>query len=77
MLAPAFAVTGASISEIEKFADDNAPDNKNKSGFALEYGLEKTDWKAPKYIVEGLQWLALRPNKPSQEVEEAIVELVQ
>lgn len=72
-----FAVTGASVSEIEKFADDNAPDNKNKSGFALEYGLEKTDWKAPKYIVEGLQWLALRPNKPSQEVEEAIVELVQ
>lgn len=72
-----FAVTGASVAEIEKFADDNAPDNKNKSGFALEYGLEKTDWKAPKYIVEGLQWLALRPNKPSQEVEEAIVELVQ
>ncbi|MDX6187781.1 AAA family ATPase [Flavobacterium sp. Fl-318] len=72
-----FAVTGYSVAEIEKFADDNAPDNKNKSAFALEYGLEKTDWKAPKYIVEGLQWLALKPNKPAEDVEEAIVELVQ
>ena len=32
---------------------------EGKSDFALKYAIEKTGWSVPRYIVEGLQWLAL------------------
>lgn len=31
---------------------------EGKSDFALKYALEKTGWQVPRYIAEGLQWLA-------------------
>jgi putative ATP-dependent endonuclease of OLD family len=39
---------------------------KKKSDFALEYAITKTTWVVPKYIAEGLQWLAegIRPSVP-------------
>lgn len=33
-------------------------DKIKKSEFALAHAIEKTDWVAPRYIVEGLRWLA-------------------
>jgi hypothetical protein len=33
-------------------------DKIKKSEFALTHAIEKTDWVAPRYIVEGLRWLA-------------------
>lgn len=29
-----------------------------KSAFALQYAIEDTDWTIPKYISDGLAWLA-------------------
>jgi len=31
---------------------------RKKSDFALEYAITKTTWVVPKYIADGLQWLA-------------------
>lgn len=59
----------------EKAASEMAPSNKQKAEFALKNALEKTDWIPPKYIVEGLQWLAKKPNLPAEAIVEAIVEL--
>lgn len=70
-----FNITGNTRTEIEQAIADKAPDNKGKSEFALKYALEETGWTAPIYIIEGLQWLAKKPNEPANEVVEAIVEL--
>lgn len=32
--------------------------NQKKSTFALEHAIETTEWNVPRYIAEGLQWLA-------------------
>ncbi len=70
-----FGIEGNTAEEIEHAAFDKAPENKNKSEFAFYYALEDTDWSPPKYIVEGLQWLAKKPNQPSVEVVQAIEEV--
>lgn len=57
-----FVVTGDTEEEIEICASNKAPDDKRKTEFALRYGLEETEWNAPKYIIEGLQWLASNPD---------------
>jgi predicted ATP-dependent endonuclease of OLD family len=38
---------------------------EGKSDFALKYAIGETGWKVPRYIAEGLQWLAhlKQPNK--------------
>lgn len=41
---------------------DKAKDEK-KSEFALKYAIEKSDWVVPRYIKEGLAWLAKNPAK--------------
>jgi hypothetical protein len=33
--------------------------NQKKSEFALKYAIEDTNWRVPRYIAEGLRWLAL------------------
>lgn len=38
----------------------------SKADFAIEYAIEKTDWAVPKYIEDGLLWLA----SPIESVEE-------
>ena len=30
-----------------------------KSEFALNYAIDKTDWAAPRYVLDGLRWLAI------------------
>ncbi|MDP1771305.1 MAG: ATP-dependent endonuclease [Methylobacter sp.] len=36
---------------------------KSKANFAIEYAIEKTNWKVPKYIEDGLLWLAANDIK--------------
>jgi predicted ATP-dependent endonuclease of OLD family len=50
-----FGLTGNS--EMEDEADRLASGFK-KSNFALKYAIEKTQWTVPRYIAEGLSWLA-------------------
>jgi putative ATP-dependent endonuclease of OLD family len=69
-----FGILG--IPEDQAEANANGPGNKNKTEFALKYALEKTDWNAPRYIVEGLQWLASSPISPVEDAVEVINEII-
>jgi hypothetical protein len=46
--------------QAEKDAFDEAEKigKNSKANFAIEYAIEKTNWKVPKYIEDGLLWLA-------------------
>ncbi len=52
-----FGITGATNDALAKAAQDKAAKQK-KSRFALTYAIEKTDWVTPRYIKEGVRWLA-------------------
>jgi putative ATP-dependent endonuclease of OLD family len=52
-----FGLTGATPQELETVARDKAGTFK-KSEFALKYAIEETEWNAPKYILDGVRWLA-------------------
>ena len=52
-----FEVTGQSATERETEAWDKA-DMVKKSEFALEYAITDTEWAIPRYIDDGLSWLA-------------------
>lgn len=41
--------------------------NVKKSAFALKYAIQDTDWSVPRYISEGLSWLAEEGLKPTAE----------
>jgi energy-coupling factor transporter ATP-binding protein EcfA2 len=53
-----FGITGATNNALAKAAQDKAAKQK-KSKFALTYAIEKTNWVTPRYIEEGLRWLAV------------------
>ena len=52
-----FGITGATNDALAKVAQDKAAKQK-KSKFALTYAIEKTEWVTPRYIEEGVRWLA-------------------
>lgn len=52
-----FNIAGSCIGENEKLAMEKAAKVK-KTDFALEYAIEKNSWVVPRYIAEGLIWLA-------------------
>ena len=52
-----FGITGTTTAALAKAAQDKAAKQK-KSKFALTYAIEKTDWVTPRYIEEGVRWLA-------------------
>jgi hypothetical protein len=52
-----FDITGTTWQEREDQAW-KAAEKVNKTDFALEYAIEKTNWITPRYIEEGLRWLA-------------------
>ncbi len=55
-----FGITGITPQEREDQAWEEA-ENVDKTDFALKYAIENTDWVVPRYIEEGLKWLALPP----------------
>lgn len=52
-----FGITGATNDALANAAADKAAKQK-KSTFALTYAITKTDWVTPRYIEEGVRWLA-------------------
>ncbi|TBG66113.1 ATP-dependent endonuclease [Rhizobium leguminosarum] len=52
-----FSITGATNDALAKAAQDKAAKQK-KSKFALTYAIKKTEWVTPRYIEEGVRWLA-------------------
>ena len=62
-----FDITGKTPQEHEDQAWEKAKKEKdNKTDFALKYAIEKDDWVVPRYIKEGLEWLAQPPvNVPA------------
>lgn len=52
-----FGLTGAPATN-DAEAWDRAGNVTKKSDFALEHAIDKTDWDVPKYIADGLRWLA-------------------
>lgn len=52
-----FGITGATTEALAEAAQDKAAKQK-KSKFALTYAIQKTDWVTPRYIDEGMRWLA-------------------
>ena len=55
-----FEINGGTASEREEQAWQPAKD-VDKTDFALKYAIEETDWTTPRYIEEGLRWLAGLP----------------
>jgi len=52
-----FGITGSTNDALAKAAEDKAVKQK-KSKFALTYAIKKTGWVTPRYIAEGMRWLA-------------------
>jgi len=52
-----FGITGSTNAALAKAAEDKAVKQK-KSKFALTYAIKKTGWVTPRYIAEGMRWLA-------------------
>lgn len=53
-----FGLSGTAVEELAAAARDKASKQK-KSTFALTYAIKKQSWTTPRYIGEGLRWLAL------------------
>lgn len=52
-----FGLTGNTREELEVAARSKAGEFK-KSDFALRYAIEEKGWSAPKYLIDGVRWLA-------------------
>ncbi|WP_175762438.1 ATP-dependent nuclease [Burkholderia anthina] len=52
-----FGLTGNTREEFEVAARSKAAEFK-KSEFALKYAIEEKGWRAPRYLVDGVRWLA-------------------
>lgn len=64
------------VVSIEKAAYEKAQKlEQKKTDFALKYALDDTDWNIPKYIKEGLIWLA-QTEEQVAEVEQELIEKV-
>lgn len=50
--------------------------DQKKSTFALEHAIEHTDWNVPRYIAEGLRWLAQGNPAPVEPAPSVAVEIV-
>ena len=58
-----FAMFGLATASEDEAAEKAK--EEGKSDFALTYAIKKTEWKVPRYIAEGLQWLA-QLDQPQQ-----------
>jgi predicted ATP-dependent endonuclease of OLD family len=64
----AFILANWAMFKLTELSEDEAWEKakeEGKSDFALKYAIEKTGWSVPRYISEGLQWLALL-NQPKE-----------
>lgn len=61
--------------DVAALAYQHAAEQK-KSTFALEHAIEHTDWNVPRYIAEGLRWLAQGNPAPVMPPPAVAVEIV-
>jgi len=61
--------------DVASQAYDLAAEQK-KSSFALKLAIEQTEWKVPRYIAEGLRWLAEGNPAPTQAAAAIAAEIV-
>lgn len=61
--------------DLARAAYDMAAEQK-KSSFALEHAIEQTEWHVPRYISEGLRWLAEGVSATDAEVNMISVDIV-
>jgi len=64
----AFILANFAMFDLKAPSEDDAAEKakeEGKSDFALKYAIEKSGWKVPRYIAEGLQWLA-QLNQPQK-----------
>jgi len=64
-----FAINGHAPAEREEQAWQAAK-AVDKTDFALKYAIKETDWTTPRYIEEGLRWLAEPPTAMAAPKEE-------
>jgi hypothetical protein len=50
---------------------------QKKSTFALDHAIVDTEWNVPRYIREGLRWLAQGPNAPAVVPAEVAAEIIE
>lgn len=62
-----FKINGINDNDIETQAYKKAKKIDKKSDFAITYAINKMDWNIPKYIKDGLIWLADKREKNSNE----------
>lgn len=62
-----FGIVGADANALEIAARAKAATFK-KSDFALTYAIEDQDWAAPKYLTDGIRWLAVEDVPPADPV---------
>ena len=72
-----FGLTGGTANELETNARELASKQK-KSSFALKYAIQEKGWSVPRYVSEGLEWLAqkqayLDPDPQLQMLAEATI----
>jgi hypothetical protein len=59
-----FVLSGTTEKEREAEVWNNGESSTKKSDFALEHAIYKTEWVVPRYIIEGLRWLAEGMRSP-------------
>ena len=61
---PLFSMDSVDQTDLEQKIWDEADTKRNKKiEFALDYAIDKKDWNVPRYIAEGLIWLANNPEE--------------
>lgn len=68
-----FGIGGTTSAEKADYAWD-VVDKIGKTDFALKYAIDETNWVIPRYIKEGLLWLAESPLAPAPNVAEEVTD---
>lgn len=73
-----FTLEGSSVAELEESARAIAA-GTGKTEFALRFAVEVESWKVPKYIADGMNWLALSESatSPLEDLQDATPEGVE
>lgn len=79
----AFILANLKLFELETVSQDQHASSafvlaskESKSQFALRHAIESTDWQVPRYVAEGLKWLAKKPPQAQPEPADADVDVI-
>jgi len=66
-----FDLSSKTSTDQEASVWSKTPESMNKVKFAMEYAIEKPEWIVPRYIADGLRWLAASDVEPTIELPQA------